>query len=169
MFYFHLFIKKQRLKKISKSTQNKTKTEIEVQEGYMSCLEPCDEIRHEAGTQMFGVTVLFLSSLRPTCELGKVGSRYRDLASLAEALTITAGPCSRNLVSKTTGFKCKPQLPQRRQQIQCHFHSFEELHTLMGKGLVILKPNGSEVPLMEQEGGRKDTCSCAGLWSDIST
>lgn len=47
-----------------------------------------------------------------------------------------------SLVSKTTGFKGKPQLLGRRQ-IHCYFHPFEELHILMGKVPEVIKLNNS--------------------------
>lgn len=117
-----------------------------------------DQIGRKAGVQMFGVTVSFRSSLRPTCDLGKTGNGDGGIASFAEVSTITVGHAQGTLFPRQ----------QRRQQTQCGFHSFEGLHALMGRELEILKPGGSEESLVEQVGGRKDTCSCVELWSGVS-
>lgn len=74
----------------------------------------------------------FHSSLGPTWELGKIRNGCRGVTSLAGILTIIEDP--RNLVSKTTGFKCKPQL-LRGGRFNVISIPFEELYILMGKVL----------------------------------
>lgn len=81
----------------------------------------------------------FHSSLEPTWELGKIRNECRGVTS-RDILTIIEGP--RNLVSKTTGFKRKPQL-LRGGRFNVISIPFEELYILMGEVLEIMKPDGS--------------------------